>query len=447
MRNTAAKQRRTISKIEDVKSSCSNDNVEEFEVKKLPAQASSQFSGIILSVVALIIAILAATLSLSDAGLLSLPPWIDLSLPSDIKQSDDKPAAFSATVNLEFFNRLDIPVDTYWKDYNGEEQFWFHLEPFSYTGNISSIRGHVWSFRTADEAQDLLFEEFIDLTHCGKIHIAAPEHIEALRAHCLKTGTAVLGNFPRAQLVRNVLSAVPRTFTTHNPPFRSYEHRDAESPDMEIEVISHSPKLLRVDNFLSDEECDHLMEIAVDRLHEDEQGSSAWLEHGETDIVSSITRRIFELIGMDPEITETFYFAEKMHISRYEAGQEYLPHYDALDMTTSQRNMPHNRFATVLMFLNDVEESQGGVEVWPRGNGANEFALAACDSSQELKVQPKRGSLVIQYNMFEDGNMDEAALRASCPIIGDSAEKWTSAMYFWDPFVQWAPEAVEEFSG
>jgi len=412
-------------------------------------QSAANRLRIIVPFVSIAIALCGTLLSLDGAATV----WETIagsSPPNAGAIEQDSGDEFQAALTLEFFNRLDVPVDTFWKDYAGEEQFWFRMEPFSYTGNISSIKGHVWSFRLASPPFDLLFDEFIDLSHCGRIHVAPSEHLEALRNYCQKTGRAVIGNWPRAPVVRHlpdVASAKPgqkSSFVTQNTHFHEYEQRLTEqTATMQVEVVSTSPHMLKVEGFLSDEECDHLIELSQNRMLEgasDDEASSAWLEHGETPIVAAITRRLFELMGFQADV-ETFYFAEKLQISRWKAGQEYLPHYDAMDLTTSQRNLPHNRFATVMIYLNDVDEADGGADVWPRGNGANEFVGHGCDAA--LRVQPRRGTVVVLYSMFEDGVIDEASLHGSCPIVGVAgAEKWTSNMYFWDPFVQWSPETL-----
>lgn len=362
-------------------------------------------------------------------------------------QTMDRPSAhYTPAISLEFFNRLPIQVDTYWKDYSGEEQFWFSMEPYSYTGNISSIRGHVWSFRASD-TNELLFEEVITHNHCGKIHVAPSEHIEALRQYCASTGRAVIGHWPRAPLVRHVPRPAPlssqRSFQSDYAQFESYEGRlQSHVEEMTIETISISPHMLRIDNFLSDEECEHLKEVSANRFQMNSfDASSAWLEHGESPIVTVITKRIFDLMGFDADI-ETFYFAEKIQISKFGHQQEYLPHYDAMDFTTSQFSLPHNRYASIMIYLNSLDEEDGGEDVWPRANGADEFDRAPCDA--EYRIQPKKGALIVMYSMFGDGVIDEASLHGSCPIKNINAEKWTANMFFWDPFLQWPLEQTSD---
>lgn len=158
-----------------------------------------------------------------------------------------------------------------------------------------------------------------------------------------------------------------------------------------------------------------------------------WLG-SETPIIAAISRRIFDVMGFEDDV-ETFFFAEKLQISHFGEKESYAPHFDSMDMTTSQRHLPHNRYASLWMYLNDVEENNGGADVFPRADFRDEYAGDACDS--KLRVQPKKGKLVILYSMLKDGNIDETSLHGSCPIIGEGAEKWTSSMFLWDPFVQW----------
>lgn len=350
------------------------------------------------------------------------------------------------SINLEFYNRLPYDVHTYWKDFDGAERFWFAMEAFSYHGNISTVPGHVWLFKLASTEQ-VLFEEMIDIRHCGKIMIAPPEHVEALRQYCRDTGRAVLGHWPRAPVVREMHALLPvsseTVVTTEHVQFRDEPSRSSSPWSMTMRTLSRTPHVLEIDDFLSHEECEHLQELALasddfGKQHQDDDdqhaGSSIWIEHGETPIVSAISRRLFDVMGFDDDV-ETFFFAEKLQISRMDEGDSYAPHFDAMDVTTTQRHLPHNRYATLLMYLNDVHQHNGGADVFPRANFRDEYAKHACES--EFRIQPRKGQLVIVYSMLKDGNIDETALHGSCAVQGQHAHKWTSSMYLWDPFVQW----------
>lgn len=85
-----------------------------------------------------------------------------------------------------------------------------------------------------------------------------------------------------------------------------------------------------------------------------------------------------------------------------------------------------------MMYLNSLDENSGGDDVWPRANGADEFAQAPCDA--KFRIRPKKGSIVIMYNQFSDGVIDEASLHGSCPVTTDD-EKWTANMFFWVVFL------------
>jgi len=358
---------------------------------------------------------------------------------STIIANNDK--RFSNSISLEFFNRLESSVNVYWKDYSGVEQFWFQMAPLSYTGNITSLRGHVWTFRLDDRASTLLFDELLDLNHCGRIHVAPSVHVEALRNNCQQNNRAIgLGFWPRAPLIRRI--PVPadtkvgdlRQFITSQTPFLTYdgERLSQEPITLYRQTIAVSPLIEKVDRFLSVEEAQHIITIAeVNGFQADDMStpSSTWLQHGQSPIVNRIVRRVFDLLEFDTDLMDTFQYAEKIQVQRYLPGQTYMPHYDALDMSNSHG--PHNRYVSVTMYLT----ASAGRDVWPRANGDDEFAIFDhCQSITTFGVQPTAGSVVVSYNMFADGTTDEAALRASCPTNGQEI-KYIATMYFWDPFV------------
>ena len=165
------------------------------------------------------------------------------------------------------------------------------------------LQGHVWVFKLASTDQ-ILFEEMIDLHHCGKIMVAPPEHVEALRQYCRDTGRAVLGvrqspspsllahphphphlqHWPRAPVVREMHPVLPASsesvFTTEHAHFSDDPAKAATQTTLTIRTLSTQPHLLEIENFLSDEECEHLKEIAIESPefteHDDDEDLVRW---------------------------------------------------------------------------------------------------------------------------------------------------------------------------
>ena len=144
-----------------------------------------------------------------------------------------------------------------------------------------------------------------------------------------------------------------------------------------IEQISWSPRAQVYHNFLTPEECDHLVEMARPRMSvasvvDKKTGASKpsdvrtstghFIRRAEDAVVRRIEERIaaFAMVPVD--------HGEGIQILRYERGQKYDPHFDYF---TDDENVKHGgqRVATVLMYLSDVE--RGGETVFPAKEWAN----------------------------------------------------------------------------
>lgn len=83
---------------------------------------------------------------------------------------------------------------------------------------------------------------------------------------------------------------------------------------------------------------------------------------------------------------------------RYEAGQEYAPHYDMSEST--------NRLVTLLVYL-DTPPS-------PEDGGGTSFPRAF--ENRGLEVYPQRGSAILFYDQTPDGNLDEMTLHGGMMV-------------------------------
>jgi hypothetical protein len=54
-----------------------------------------------------------------------------------------------------------------------------------------------------------------------------------------------------------------------------------------------------------------------------------------------------------------------------------------------------------------------------------------CQNSLITRIQPRQGRALILYHMLEDGNLDEKALHAGCPV--SRGENWIIEFHVWDP--------------
>lgn len=190
-----------------------------------------------------------------------------------------------------------------------------------------------------------------------------------------------------------------------------------------VKTLSLAPRVYYVENFLSLEECDALMQRAEPRLER-----STVLGQGAQGVVDSRrTSRgmFFPLRSPDPLLRKID--RKVAHISRmpiengeglqvlcYQVGGEYQPHYDYF--SPSQPGGKETllrggqRVATVIMYLNTPEE--GGETIFPRAN---------------LSVTPKKGAAILFYNVTENGEEDPNSFHGGAPVL--KGEKWIATKW------------------
>jgi prolyl 4-hydroxylase len=194
-----------------------------------------------------------------------------------------------------------------------------------------------------------------------------------------------------------------------------------------ISVLSEEPRIFLIENFLTYEECDHLIEKArpalkrstvlsdhlengdVNRLHAARTSKGMFFEKPSTDpVLRRVEKRIAALTGL-PEAN-----GEAMQILSYGLNAEYRPHYDYFDPSTPGGAVCYNRggqrLATLVMYLADTEE--GGETIFPY---ADVFA------------KPIKGNAVLLYNCTPDGAEDPLSLHGSAPVI--RGEKWVAVKW------------------
>lgn len=108
-------------------------------------------------------------------------------------------------------------------------------------------------------------------------------------------------------------------------------------------------------------------------------------------------------------------------VLRYNDGQKYDAHWDWFDDPNSKKQSATqgNRFATVLLYLGDVEE--GGETSLPLANPIDAELqkldnASPCAAKSGLAVRPRKGSALLFFDMDPNGrDVSRAALHASCP--------------------------------
>ncbi|KAG5621658.1 hypothetical protein H5410_006876 [Solanum commersonii] len=241
-----------------------------------------------------------------------------------------------------------------------------------------------------------------------------------------------------------------------------------------VTQISWRPRAFVYRNFLTDEECDHLVTLAKDKLEksmvaDNESGKSIesevrtssgmFLSKGQVhkilpslfeacylicltsqlvpcQIQLTVRILIFEyqdevVANVEARIAAWTFLpkenGESIQILHYEHGQKYEPHYDYFHDKVNQELGGH-RVATVLMYLSDVEK--GGETIFPNSK-AKKSQPKGDDWSDCAKngyaVKPRKGDALLFFSLHLNATTDPLSLHGSCPVI--EGEKWSATKW------------------
>lgn len=187
--------------------------------------------------------------------------------------------------------------------------------------------------------------------------------------------------------------------------------------------LADDPIVWVVDNFVSPDECLHVLELAEGRMNdalvsqlgtnsasERRTGRVAWVKHNETPMVRDLVKRVGDFVGIHPS------HSENLQVIHYAETQEYQSHFDAWDPTTPKGREKTarggNRALTALIYLNEV--AGGG------GTGFPELGI-------EVEAQP--GRMVLFHNLYEGESMRHPnSLHGGLPVT--EGEKWACNLWF-----------------
>ncbi|XP_004287769.1 PREDICTED: probable prolyl 4-hydroxylase 10 [Fragaria vesca subsp. vesca] len=212
---------------------------------------------------------------------------------------------------------------------------------------------------------------------------------------------------------------------------------DDRSKEQWVEAISWEPRAFVYHNFLTQQECDYLIDLAKPHMEkstvvDSETGKSkdsrvrtssgTFLSRGRDKVIRNIERKIANFTFLPVE------HGEGLQILHYEVGQKYEPHFDYFQDEYNTRN-GGQRMATILMYLSDVEE--GGETVFPNAKG-NISSVPWWDELSEcgkkgLSVKPKMGDALLFWSMNPDATLDPSSLHGGCPVI--RGNKWSSTKW------------------
>lgn len=189
--------------------------------------------------------------------------------------------------------------------------------------------------------------------------------------------------------------------------------------------LHNDPLIYVIDDFLTKEQCDHIISISKPSLKRSTVSSdgdgviseartslNTWIKHDTDNITKTISNKICNLVNIEHERSENF------QVIHYDVSQEYRPHYDGWDHDyTINKNLKHlkrggQRLFTALCYLNDVEE--GGGTSFPKLN---------------IEISPKMGKLLVFQNVYRNTNIKhDGSLHTGMPVI--KGEKYAFNLWF-----------------
>lgn len=262
----------------------------------------------------------------------------------------------------------------------------------------------------------------------------------------------------------------------------------SRAPKIELEPLSVNPRVFYVHNFMSPEEADKLVARATDKsnpysIRPSTVGHQAWNQGAGKDATNptrtsenafdldsptarKIKDRAWKLLRLSGKYDESM--VDGIQVLRYKLKQAYIPHMDAFDVNQSPDHNWNpakggtNRFATLLLYLSDVDE--GGQTVFKYANnvpdpkavpdhaaslfqkGSWELDMVR-DCYSKLAPQAKKGSAVLFYSQDERGAMNHKATHGGCPVLNGT--KWAANLWFWNQcrFSQCRPWHADNVEG
>ena len=174
--------------------------------------------------------------------------------------------------------------------------------------------------------------------------------------------------------------------------------------------------IVETENFLTHEECDWIINHINERYTKAEVLSgedghriadACWLSR-KLPMIEDIRNRVSKAVNIPTSHMESF------HVIRYKVGGEYKEHVDYFppehELAESHLVNGGQRTTTAIMYLNDNFE--GGETEFPR---------------MSLKIQPKKGKLVVWKNVDLMNSPMESSLHAGLPV--KSGVKYLSTLW------------------
>jgi hypothetical protein len=180
-----------------------------------------------------------------------------------------------------------------------------------------------------------------------------------------------------------------------------------------MKKIELHPQIFLIENFLSNEECDHYIELTQDKVFEEAKinmrgrqlmnkgvRNNDRLMIFDKDLAETLFKKAVEFLPLIHQDYKILDFNEMLRIYKYSPGQQFKMHHDGSYI----RNEKEKSFYTFMVYLNDDFEG-----------GETEF-------EHLFEVAPKKGSALVFYHPLRH--------EGKTLISGEKYVLRTDVMYF-----------------
>lgn len=176
-----------------------------------------------------------------------------------------------------------------------------------------------------------------------------------------------------------------------------------------LKVIHNDPLVLEIDSFFDDRLCDEFITRAVEQG--ERYNSQTFAANTATQRTSTtwylkydqVPEFLLKANQLTNKLIETF---EEPQVVKYELGQQFSWHYDALPVSLNKNG--GQRVATLIVYLNSVATG-----------GATAF------KDLKLQVRPVKGKALLFFPCMADGTPDDRTMHAG-QVAGDT--KWIAQL-------------------
>ena len=190
-------------------------------------------------------------------------------------------------------------------------------------------------------------------------------------------------------------------------------------------IHCNNPYVATYDDIISDEDCDHFINIAKPLLKralvsesskgvasKGRTGSNAWIQHDHDEITKKVGEKIAKIVNISLENAEAF------QVIYYDKNQEYRQHYDSWDHNGSEKTLRCMKYGgarmkTALCYLNDVT-SGGGTKM----------------TKLNITIPPKKGKLLVFHNTISENNHKKHELSEHAGMPVEEGEKYAFNLWF-----------------